>query len=155
MPKKFSWIDWNHKEKLQSKFVFIFRLSFFISIAETVQYTIYAFQFLNPNEAHMIFFKFCFRWSSKFELFRFLVLKSMFFNFLFAASTLSFLLLKIELVSKELNHFGGIVSFFRDWAPGTLTGGLLATCQCYQCPISEKRRDPPQRDLTPWILTLP
>ena len=29
----------------------------------------------------------------------------------------------LELVSKELNHFGGIVSFFRDWAPGTLTGG--------------------------------
>ena len=30
--------------------------------------------------------------------------------------------LKVELVSKELNHFGGIASFFRDWAPGTLTG---------------------------------
>ena len=26
----------------------------------------------------------------------------------------------LELVSKELNHFGGIVLFFRDWAPGTL-----------------------------------
>ena len=29
---------------------------------------------------------------------------------------------RIELVSKELNHFGGIASFFRDLAPGTLTG---------------------------------
>ena len=29
----------------------------------------------------------------------------------------------IELVSKELNHFGGITSFFQDWAPRTLTGG--------------------------------
>ena len=29
----------------------------------------------------------------------------------------------LELVSKELNHFGGIASFFRDWALGTLTGG--------------------------------
>ena len=26
-------------------------------------------------------------------------------------------------ISKDLNHFGGIASFFRDWAPGTLTGG--------------------------------
>ena len=25
---------------------------------------------------------------------------------------------EVELVSKELNHFGGIPSFFRDWAPG-------------------------------------
>ena len=32
-------------------------------------------------------------------------------------------LLRIELVSKELNHFGGIASFFRDWVLGTLTGG--------------------------------
>ena len=31
---------------------------------------------------------------------------------------------------------------------------LCATCQCLQCPISEKRCDPPQSDLTPWILTL-
>ena len=30
---------------------------------------------------------------------------------------------------------------------------LCATCQCPQCPISEKRGDP-QSDLTPWILTL-
>ena len=30
---------------------------------------------------------------------------------------------KVELVSKELNHFGGIASFFRDWAPKILTGG--------------------------------
>ena len=29
----------------------------------------------------------------------------------------------LELISKELNHFGGITSFFRDWVPGTLTGG--------------------------------
>ena len=27
----------------------------------------------------------------------------------------------LELVTKELNHFGGIVLFFQDWAPGTLT----------------------------------
>ena len=32
-------------------------------------------------------------------------------------------LLRIELVSKELNQFGGIALFFRDWAPGALTGG--------------------------------
>ena len=31
--------------------------------------------------------------------------------------------IKVELVSKELNHFGAIASFFRDWALGTLTGG--------------------------------
>ena len=31
--------------------------------------------------------------------------------------------LSIELVSKELNHFGGIALFCQDWAPGTLTGG--------------------------------
>ena len=31
----------------------------------------------------------------------------------------------LELVYKELNHFGGIGSFFRDWAPGTLTGGAF------------------------------
>ena len=29
----------------------------------------------------------------------------------------------LELVSKELNNFGAIVAFFRDWATGTLTGG--------------------------------
>ena len=29
----------------------------------------------------------------------------------------------LELVSKELNHFGGITSFFQDWALGTLTDG--------------------------------
>ena len=29
----------------------------------------------------------------------------------------------LELVTKEFNHFGGIASFFRDWAPGTLTIG--------------------------------
>ena len=69
----------------------------------------YAFQFLNPNEAHMIFFKFCFRWSSKFELFRFLVLKSMFFNFRFA-STLSFLLLK-SIDRREPGEFGSNVAF--------------------------------------------
>ena len=31
-------------------------------------------------------------------------------------------LLRIELVSKELNQFGGIALFFQDWAPGALTG---------------------------------
>ena len=35
----------------------------------------------------------------------------------------SFQLTKVELVSKELNHFGAIASFSLDWAPGTLTGG--------------------------------
>ena len=29
----------------------------------------------------------------------------------------------LELVSKEFSHFEGIASFFRDWAPGTLTSG--------------------------------
>ena len=28
-----------------------------------------------------------------------------------------------RLVSKELDHFGAIAAFFRDWAPGILTGG--------------------------------
>ena len=28
-----------------------------------------------------------------------------------------------DVVHKELNHFGAIAAFFRDWAPGTLTGG--------------------------------
>ena len=140
---------------MHSKFVFIFRLSFLISIAETVhlrksgkrwklvtqnlrllchnitsffvhntyleiyRYKYinvcgYAFQFLNPNEAHMIFFKFCFRWSSKFELFRFLVLKSMFFNFRFAASTLSFLLLK-SIDRREPLEFGSNAAFCLRW----------------------------------------
>ena len=36
---------------------------------------------------------------------------------------------EVELVSNELNHFGGIASFFQDWA--------LGTCQCPRCPISE------------------
>ena len=31
-------------------------------------------------------------------------------------------LLRIELVSKELNQFGGIALFFRDWAPGAHFG---------------------------------
>ena len=31
---------------------------------------------------------------------------------------------KVELVSKELSNFRGIMSFFQDWAPGTLTGGV-------------------------------
>ena len=58
-------------------------------------------------------------------------------------------------ISKELNHFGGIASFFRDWAPGTLTF-------VYAPPVSVpgaqfKKKKParsPQSDLTPWILTL-
>ena len=31
--------------------------------------------------------------------------------------------LKVELVSKELNHFGGIASFFQDWTSWKLTDG--------------------------------
>ena len=31
--------------------------------------------------------------------------------------------LKVGLVSKELNYFGGIASFFQDWTLGKLTGG--------------------------------
>ena len=30
---------------------------------------------------------------------------------------------EVELVSKELNHFGGIALFFRNWATGILTCG--------------------------------
>ena len=30
----------------------------------------------------------------------------------------------LELVSNELNQFGGSRRFFLDWAPGTLTGGV-------------------------------
>ena len=41
--------------------------------------------------------------------------KNLFFNFSDG--------LKLELVSKELDHFEGIASFFLDWAPGTVTGG--------------------------------
>jgi len=40
----------------------------------------------------------------------------------------------LELVSKELNHFGRIVLFFQDWAPGTLTGG--AWIKIYSPPVS-------------------
>ena len=36
----------------------------------------------------------------------------------------SLLCLEVELVFKELNHFGAIALFFRDWTPGTLTGGV-------------------------------
>ena len=43
-------------------------------------------------------------------------------------------MLYVELVSKELNHFGGIALFFRDWAPGTLAGGELAFV--YAPPVS-------------------
>ena len=40
----------------------------------------------------------------------------------------------LELESKDLNHFGGIVLFFQDWAPGTLTGGALK--KVYSPPVS-------------------
>jgi hypothetical protein len=55
----------------------------------------------------------------------------------------------VELVSKELNHFGAIALFFRDWAPRDtdrwyINLPLCATCQCPWCPISEKRRDCPK-----------
>ena len=49
----------------------------------------------------------------------------MFQNFLgyFCYFMIIILSLVVELVSKELNHFGGIALFFQDWAPGILTGG--------------------------------
>ena len=52
----------------------------------------------------------------------------------------------------------GIASFFRDWAPGTLTGGEQT--KVYSLPVivpsaqSWKNDAIPQSDLTPWILTL-
>ena len=61
---------------------------------------------------------------------------------------LTMVVYQVELVSKELNHFGGIALFFRDWAPGTLTGGELTFV--YAPPVSDPL---PQSDLTPWILT--
>ena len=54
---------------------------------------------------------------------------------------------KVELVSKELNHFGGIVLFFRDWAlqcTGDTDRWQINLCQCPQCPISGKQHDPPK-----------
>ena len=50
---------------------------------------------------------------------------------------------RIELVSKEINHFGGITSFFRDWAPGILTGDDKTLLMRHLCPISERRHNPP------------
>ena len=49
----------------------------------------------------------------------------------------------------ELNHFGGIASFFprlgtRDTDRWRINKGLFATCQCPQCPISEKRCNCPE-----------
>jgi hypothetical protein len=41
---------------------------------------------------------------------------------------------KLELVSKELNHFGGIASFFQNWLLGTLTGGTKT--KVYLPPVS-------------------
>ena len=43
----------------------------------------------------------------------------------------SLLCLEVELVFKELNHFGAIALFFRDWTPGTLTGGVFANLRIY------------------------
>ena len=34
--------------------------------------------------------------------------------------------IELELVSKELNHFGGIALFFQDWA---VTGVSITSCQ--------------------------
>ena len=57
--------------------------------------------------------------------------------------------LQVELVSKELNNFLGIALFFRDYAPGTLTGGALT--KVYSQPASvhgaqykKNRPDPPK-----------
>ena len=44
------------------------------------------------------------------------------FGILYEGNELTFVF-QLKLVSKELNHFGAIAAFFRDWAPGTLTGG--------------------------------
>ena len=70
------------------------------------------------------------------------------------------LTIRVSIQGVKLNHFGGITSFFWDWAPGTLTTDrwrinlcLCATWQSPWCPISENDTIP-QSDLTPWILTL-
>ena len=54
----------------------------------------------------------------------------------------------LKLVSKELNHFGVIAAFFRDWAPGALPGGGVPGKNL------RKTLQSPQSDLTPWTLTL-
>ena len=58
-------------------------------------------------------------------------------------------LLRIELVSKELNQFGGDRVVFprlgtRYTDRWQINKGLCATCQCPRCPISKKQRDPPK-----------
>ena len=65
---------------------------------------------------------------------------------------------QLELVSKELNHLGGIASFFRDWALGTLTGGeyIFVYAPSVSVPGAQSRKNDtiPQSDLNPWTLTL-
>ena len=51
----------------------------------------------------------------------------------------------LELVSKELNHFDAIVSFFRDWAPGTLKGAnksLFMRSHCYFTRMNLRKMGP-------------
>ena len=63
-------------------------------------------------------------------------------------------------MSKELNHFGSIAEFFRDWAPGTLTGAVghkpsfMNNLSVFPVPNLGKTFQSPQSDLTPWTLTL-
>ena len=60
----------------------------------------------------------------------------------------------LELVSKELNHFGGIAWFFRDWVPGTLTGG--AYTKVYLPPVSVPAAQSREKDAIPpkWFNSL-
>ena len=64
--------------------------------------------------------------------------------------------LELELVSKELNHFGGIASFFQDWTSWKLTGGpkplFMRHLSVSLVPNLKKTTRSPQSDLTPWIL---
>ena len=53
----------------------------------------------------------------------------------------------LELVSKELNHFGAIASFFQDWAPGTLIGG--AQTKVYLPPVSVPGAQSQKNDTIP------
>ena len=86
----------------------------------------------------------------------FIIIHNLISNINYLEKIIYFSLSILELVSKELNHFGGIVLV----SPILGTGDtdrwhinlcLCTTCQCLRCPISEKPTRSPQSDLTHWI----
>ena len=79
----------------------------------------------------------------------FIIIHNLISNINYLEKIIYFSLSILELVSKELNHFGGITLFFfrlgnRDTDRWRKNKGLCATCQCPRCPISEKQRGPPK-----------